>query len=101
MIDDFGTGYSSLAYLKNFPVDGLKMDRGFVQDIAESSRDAALCGAIIDLAHELEMRVVAEGVWTEAQLRVLQAQNCDRIQGFLLGRPQPAPTLSEVLSAHC
>lgn len=97
VIDDFGTGYSSLAYLKNFPLDGLKIDRDFVRGIADSRRDAALCQSIIHLAHELDMSVVAEGVETEEQLRMLRLQGCDRIQGFLLGRPETPEALEERL----
>lgn len=80
-----------------WPIDGLKIDRGFVQDIAASACDAALCKAMIGLAHELDMRVVAEGVETEAQFDILSAQGCDRVQGYLLGKPQPALALPEAL----
>ena len=86
-IDDFGTGYSSLAYLKRFPVDKLKIDKSFITDVPMSRDNNAIVTAIIGLAHALSLRVVAEGVETEAQLEFLQGANCDLIQGYLTGRP--------------
>lgn len=89
-IDDFGTGYSSLAYLKRFPVDKLKIDKTFIDDLHRDSDDRAIVTVIIGLAHALGLKVVAEGVETEAQLEFLQRVGCDQIQGYLSGRPADA-----------
>ncbi|WP_417615119.1 putative bifunctional diguanylate cyclase/phosphodiesterase [Oceanisphaera sp.] len=94
-IDDFGTGYSSLSYLKQFPVSRLKLDRSFVQDIP---RDTVLSLAIIELAHRLHMKVVAEGVENEAQRDFLIAHGCDELQGFLFSRAVPADELAQLLA---
>jgi EAL domain-containing protein (putative c-di-GMP-specific phosphodiesterase class I) len=88
-IDDFGTGYSSLAYLHRFPVDTLKIDRTFIHQIQLGGSGAAIVGAIIGLAHKLDIEVVAEGVETEEQLAFLRREGCDVVQGFLAGRPAP------------
>jgi EAL domain-containing protein (putative c-di-GMP-specific phosphodiesterase class I) len=87
-VDDFGTGYSSLAYLKRLPIDRLKIDRSFVQDLGHDADDAAICASIIGLGHLLDLRIVAEGVETEQQLAWLRERGCDELQGFLLGRPE-------------
>jgi EAL domain-containing protein (putative c-di-GMP-specific phosphodiesterase class I) len=89
-IDVFGTGYSSLAYLKRFPVDKLKIDRSFVADLPQDRDQVAIVLAIVALAHALQIRVVAEGVETEAQREFLAGCGCDFIQGYLVGRPVDA-----------
>lgn len=96
-IDDFGTGYSSLAYLRRFPVDQLKVDRSFVKDVAEHG-DTRIIGAVVRLAHDLDLEVVAEGVETERELATVRALGCDVVQGFLLGRPMPSACIEETFS---
>ncbi|MGP7733012.1 putative bifunctional diguanylate cyclase/phosphodiesterase [Oceanimonas smirnovii] len=88
-IDDFGTGYSSFAYLKELPVDELKLDRSFIRHVDSSQRDRAIIACILELARELDMTVVAEGVETESQRSQLLAMNCPSCQGFLLACPMP------------
>ena len=83
-IDDFGTGFSSLAYLRRFPVDQLKVDRGFLRDVAEHG-DTTIMGAVVGLAHDLGLEVVGEGVETQAEMATVQELGCDLMQGFLLG----------------
>jgi EAL domain-containing protein (putative c-di-GMP-specific phosphodiesterase class I) len=88
-IDDFGTGFSSLSYLAKLPVDTLKIDRSFVVDMTESREGLALVSTIVNLAHSLKLNVVAEGVETEEQSRLLRLLNCDEMQGFLFCKPVP------------
>ena len=92
-IDDFGTGFSSLASLKRLPIDALKIDQSFVREVNSDRDDANLVKAIITLGHNLRLKVVAEGVETEDQLRFLEVLGCDEIQGFFYSKPVPADTL--------
>ena len=86
-IDDFGTGYSSLGYLKRFPIDNIKIDRSFIKDIPRNNDDAIITRTIIDMTHNLRLKVIAEGVETVAQLDFLRAHGCDEIQGYYFSRP--------------
>jgi diguanylate cyclase (GGDEF)-like protein len=99
-IDDFGTGYSSMSYLKRFCADTLKVDRSFVQGVATDSHDAAMVRAMITLAHDLDLRVVAEGIEKEAQLAFLNRLRCDEGQGYLFAKPEPAALVRDRLFPH-
>lgn len=99
-IDDFGTGYSNLSYLKNLPIDKVKIDRSFVTDIAHSTADAAIVQGIISMAHHLGLRVIAEGVEDISQLSFLEHCHCDAFQGYLFARPMPYDTLCALLREH-
>jgi diguanylate cyclase (GGDEF)-like protein len=96
-IDDFGTGYSSLAYLKRFPIDTLKVDRSFIRDIPTDSGDMKITRCIIAMAHSLKLKVVAEGVETEEQMKFLRTQRCDAVQGYYLYRPMPKEEIVHAL----
>ncbi|WJV24454.1 MULTISPECIES: putative bifunctional diguanylate cyclase/phosphodiesterase [Pseudomonas] len=97
-IDDFGTGYSSLLYLKHLPADELKIDQGFVTELAQNNDDAAIVSAIIALGHTLGLKIVAEGVETVEQQELLTRLGCNTLQGYLLGRPLPAESLINSLA---
>lgn len=94
-VDDFGTGYSSLAYLKQFPLDSLKIDRQFITNLTTSEKDAAIATSIIQLAHNLGLTVVAEGVERAEQVEMLQHMDCDIAQGYYFGRPMPAEAVPD------
>ncbi|HEX6414336.1 MAG TPA: EAL domain-containing protein [Burkholderiales bacterium] len=98
-LDDFGTGYSSLSYLKDLPIDTLKIDRSFVRDIGagEEADDGVLAQAIISLGHALHLKVIAEGVETDAQMRFLRRNACDEVQGFFYGEPVPPDAHARLL----
>ena len=96
-IDDFGTGYSSLSYLKHFPVNTLKIDRCFIQDVTSDRHDATISLAIIDLAHSLSLQVIAEGVETMEQVQFLKEHSCDQIQGYFFSPPLPQLEFEKML----
>jgi EAL domain-containing protein (putative c-di-GMP-specific phosphodiesterase class I) len=96
-LDDFGTGYSSLAYLKNLPLDQLKIDQSFVRDITTDQNDAVMVKTIIDLAHNFRLNVIAEGVETAAQLAFLKENNCMAYQGYLFSKPVPIAQFETLL----
>lgn len=93
-LDDFGTGFSSLAYLREFPLDFIKVDRSFVSPLGGSRRDLDIVAAVIDLGHALGLTVCAEGVETEQQLDMLTGLGCDQAQGFLTGSPADPATVN-------
>lgn len=99
LLDDFGTGYSSLAYLKRFPIEAIKIDRSFIQPMVEDRDSASIVHAIINMAHALNMEVVAEGVETQEQLLFLRAYRCDRLQGYLLAPPLSAAEVEARMAA--
>lgn len=96
-IDDFGTGYSSLGYLSRLPLDALKVDRSFIDHMAEDPQQMSIVTAIISLAHAIDLKVIAEGVETATQAQLLRLLRCDQIQGYLLARPQPAEAVVKLL----
>lgn len=99
-LDDFGTGYSSLAYLKDFPIEILKIDRSFVRNMTVDSKDARIVSAIIDMGHSLGQKIVAEGVESEEQLRFLLVRECDIIQGYYFSQPVPGHKMTELLRSE-
>jgi EAL domain-containing protein (putative c-di-GMP-specific phosphodiesterase class I) len=96
-LDDFGTGFSSLAYLQALPIDVLKVDRSFVQGLEGGGASARIVDTVVRLAHGLGVRVVAEGVESQAQLEALRKLGCDTAQGYLLARPQPPQAITSLL----
>lgn len=99
-IDDFGTGYSSLSYLKRFSIHTLKIDQSFVREIAFDASDAAITASVVELAHNLGLDVVAEGVETQSQLNYLAGRGCDRIQGYLVGHPMASESMRAWFKDH-
>lgn len=99
-VDDFGTGYSSLSYLKRFPIDTIKIDRLFIKELTTSAEDAAIAKALIDMAHSLKIRTVAEGVETEGQLGYLRRRRCDEVQGNYFSAPVPAEQFAKLLASR-
>jgi len=96
-IDDFGTGYSSLSALKSFPVARLKIDKSFVRDLPDDEHDKAVAAAVISLGQKLNLRVIAEGVETDAQMAFLRDNNCDEMQGYLFSKPAPAADIADMI----
>jgi EAL domain-containing protein (putative c-di-GMP-specific phosphodiesterase class I) len=96
-IDDFGTGYSSLAYLSKLPVDEIKIDKLFVDQLGQDARQTAFMGALVNLAHTLDLKVIAEGVEHQAQWDHLRGLFCDGAQGYLISRPLPAAEAEQTL----
>lgn len=99
-IDDFGTGFSSMAYLQQLPVDELKVDKSFVIDLNANSSNEVIVRSTIDLAHNLGLKVVAEGIESESVYNLLQNYNCDMAQGFHLSRPIPAEEIEVLLKSN-
>ncbi|MEM6512449.1 MAG: EAL domain-containing protein [Pseudomonadota bacterium] len=99
-VDDFGTGYSSMSYLKRFPLDALKIDRSFVDEIEKSRESHAICKAIVELGHGLGLKVIAEGVENGEQVTSLNLMDCDQLQGYFFARPMPASEVTRFISDH-
>jgi len=98
-VDDFGTGYSNLSYLRQFPIDVLKIDRSFVNQITDDPDDSSIVSAIIVMGKSLKQRVIAEGIETEAQLAFLLAHQCAEGQGYLFSKPLAAEPMARLLQA--
>ena len=99
-IDDFGTGYSSFAYLQRYQLDVLKIDKSFVDDVADNSESQAIVTAIISMAHILGLKALAEGVEQQAQLDYLSLQGCDYYQGYLCSKPLPADDFEQLIRSQ-
>lgn len=99
-IDDFGTGFSSLNYLKRLPIDKVKIDKAFIREVISDTRDAAIAQSIIGIAHNLDLKVIAEGVETQSQQAFLRKHNCDELQGYLFARPMPFKNFVEWASNY-
>ncbi|WP_256345132.1 EAL domain-containing protein, partial [Pseudomonas sp. F1002] len=99
-MDDFGTGYSSLSYLKKFPIDIIKIDRSFIHEIPDNQDDMEITSAVIAMAHNLKLKVVAEGIETAEQLAFLRRHRCDVGQGYLFDRPIPGAELMTMLKRY-
>ncbi len=99
-IDDFGTGYSSLYYLKRLPIQTIKIDKSFIRDIQTDTNDAAIVSAIISMAHDLNLKVLAEGVETEEQLAFLRNKQCTEMQGYIFSRALPLNEAASLLSGQ-
>jgi EAL domain-containing protein (putative c-di-GMP-specific phosphodiesterase class I) len=97
-LDDFGTGFSSFVHLNNLPIALLKIDKSFVGEMEQRDENRKLVHAMINLAHNLSLEVVAEGVETEGQLALLRSFGCDQVQGYLISRPLPMPELIKYLT---
>ena len=100
-LDDFGTGYSSLAYLRRMAIDTLKIDRSFVKHLEINLDDVAIVQTIIAMARNLRMKVIAEGVESMAQAKILIESGCEECQGYFFGKPQPAEQFFKLLSDRC
>ena len=101
VLDDFGTGYSSLSYLQRFPFDKIKVDKSFIDDLANNKDARAIVNGIMEMSHQLNIDVTAEGVETSSQLALLRSGLCDEIQGFLLGRPMRSEMVQDYLAGAC
>ena len=100
-LDDFGTGYSSLGYLREFPLDFIKIDKSFIHTVTGNNNEEAIVEAIIGLSHALGLVVVAEGVETQTELDYLKSVGCDRVQGYLLARPGAPTVIDDLVLAAC
>jgi EAL domain-containing protein (putative c-di-GMP-specific phosphodiesterase class I) len=99
-VDDFGTGYSSLSLLKALPLDTLKIDKSFMEDLTDASSNGSIVAATIGMAQKIGLSVVAEGVTAVEQLQFLHQQRCDQVQGYLFGQPAPAAEFDAYLNTH-